>query len=69
MKLWLLILIFLQKSPTKDIHVLKCLLVWIRISGYYAPCTKQPENSLKKAQWLGIAHSAGDAMTYFIETE
>jgi hypothetical protein len=30
---------------------------------------KQPENSLKKDWWLGIAHSAGDAMTYFIETE
>jgi hypothetical protein len=36
---------------------------------YYEPCTKQPENSLKKARWLGIAHSAGDAMTYFMETE
>jgi hypothetical protein len=36
---------------------------------YYEPRTKQPENSLKKARWLGIAHSAGDAMTYFIETE
>jgi hypothetical protein len=36
---------------------------------YYEPCTKQPENSLKKARWLGIAHLAGDAMTYFIETE
>jgi hypothetical protein len=36
---------------------------------YYEPRTKQPENSLKKAQWLGIAHSAGDAMIYFIETE
>jgi hypothetical protein len=24
---------------------------------------------LKKARWLGVAHSAGDAMTYFIETE
>jgi hypothetical protein len=35
----------------------------------HEPRTKQPENSLKKARWLGIAHSAGDAMTYFIETE
>jgi hypothetical protein len=30
---------------------------------------QNPENSLKIARWLGIAHSAGDAMTYFIETE
>ena len=36
---------------------------------YYEPRTKQPNSSLKKARWLGIAHSAGDAMTYFIETE
>ena len=36
---------------------------------YYVPHTKQPENSLKKARWLGFAHSSGDAMTYFIETE
>ena len=36
---------------------------------YYEPNTKQPENSLKKARWLGFAHSSGDAMTYFIETE
>ena len=36
---------------------------------YYVPNTQQPENSLKKARWLGFAHSAGDAMTYFIETE
>ena len=36
---------------------------------YYEPRTKQPDSSLKKARWLGIAHSAGDAMTYFIETE
>jgi ribosomal protein S12 len=35
----------------------------------YEPRTKQPESSLKKACWLGFAHSAGDAMTYFIETE
>jgi hypothetical protein len=35
----------------------------------YEPSTKQPETSLKKARWSGIAHSAGDAMTYFIETE
>jgi hypothetical protein len=35
----------------------------------WEPYTKQPENSLKKARWLGIAHSTGDAMTYFIETE
>jgi hypothetical protein len=27
---------------------------------YYEPHTKQPENSLKNAWWLGIAHSAGD---------
>jgi hypothetical protein len=33
MKLWLLILIFLPKSQISDIHVLECLLVWIRISG------------------------------------
>jgi hypothetical protein len=37
--------------------------------GAYEPRTKQSENSLKKARWLGIAHLAGDAMTYFIETE
>jgi hypothetical protein len=36
---------------------------------YYEPGTKQPENSMKKARWFGIAHSAGDAKTYFIETE
>jgi hypothetical protein len=36
---------------------------------YYVPNTKQPVDSLKKARWLGFAHSAGDAMTYFIETE
>ena len=36
---------------------------------YYEPNTKQPENSLKKARWLGFAHSSGDAMTYYIETE
>jgi hypothetical protein len=36
---------------------------------YYEPRTKQPDSSLKKARWHGIAHSAGDAMTYFIETE
>jgi hypothetical protein len=29
--------------------------------------TKQPGNSLKKAGRLGFAHSAGDAVTYFIE--
>jgi hypothetical protein len=34
---------------------------------YYELRTKQPENSLKKARWLGFAHSAGDDMTYFIE--
>ena len=36
---------------------------------YYEPKTKQPNNSLKKGRWLGFAHSSGDAMTYFIETE
>jgi hypothetical protein len=36
---------------------------------YYEPHTKQPSNSLKKARWLGFAHSAGDALTYFIEPE
>jgi hypothetical protein len=36
---------------------------------YSEPRTKQPENSLKKARWFGIAHSPGEAMTYFIETE
>ena len=36
---------------------------------YYEPRTTQHESSLKKARWLGLAHSTGDAMTYLIETE
>jgi hypothetical protein len=31
--LFILIFIFLPKSQIRDIHVLKCLLVWTRISG------------------------------------
>jgi hypothetical protein len=49
---------------TPDISMFRfhlCKPIW-----YYEPRTKQPENSLKKARWLEIAHSVGDAMTYFI---
>jgi hypothetical protein len=35
---------------------------------YYEPRTKQPENSLNKAWWLCIAHSAGDARAVFDST-
>ena len=36
---------------------------------YYDPRTKQPKNNLLKGRWLGIAPSAGDAMTFYIFTE
>jgi hypothetical protein len=52
---------------TPDISMFRFHL-WEPIRNY-EPRTKQPENNLKKARWLGFAHSAGDAMTYFIETE
>jgi hypothetical protein len=56
-----------QTGHTPDISMFRFHLwepIW-----YYEPGTKQTENSLKKARWLGSAHLAGDAMTYFIETE
>lgn len=36
---------------------------------YYDPTVKQPQDNLKKGRWLGFAHTAGDEMTYYIETE
>ena len=36
---------------------------------YFDPRTKQPKNNLHKGRWLGIASTAGDAMTYYIFTE
>lgn len=45
-----------------------CFHLWEPI-WYYEPHTKKPKNNLKKAWWLGFAHSSGNAMTYFIETE
>lgn len=56
-----------KTGHTPDISMFR-FHIWEPI-WYYVPHTKQPENSLKKARWLGFAHSSGDAMTYFIETE
>ena len=36
---------------------------------YFDPNIKQPESNLKKGRWLGFAWQAGDALTYYIETE
>jgi hypothetical protein len=36
---------------------------------YYDPKVKQPKDNLKKARWLGFATSAGDELTYYIQTE
>jgi len=36
---------------------------------YYIPSAKAPHDNLKKARWLGFAHTAGDEMTYYIRTE
>ncbi|MGH7955023.1 MAG: reverse transcriptase domain-containing protein [Gloeomargaritales cyanobacterium] len=36
---------------------------------YFDPSVKAPASKLKKGRWLGFAHSAGDAMTYYIQTE
>jgi len=36
---------------------------------YYIPSAKAPHDNLKKARWLGFAHTAGDKMTYYIRTE
>ena len=36
---------------------------------YFDPRTKQPKDNLHKGRWLGIASTAGDAMTYYIFTE
>ena len=52
---------------TPDISVFR-YHVWEPI-WYFDPDVKQPLDNLKKARWLGIAWSAGDQMTYFIETE
>jgi len=56
-----------KTGHTPDISMFR-FHVWEPI-WYYEPHTKQPENSLKRARWLGFAHTSGDAMTYFIETE
>lgn len=36
---------------------------------YYDPHVKAPEDSMRKGRFLGIARSAGDTMTYYVETE
>ncbi|MGH7955291.1 MAG: hypothetical protein ACREOZ_04955 [Gloeomargaritales cyanobacterium] len=36
---------------------------------YHDPTVKAPHSRLKKGRLLGIAHTSGDAMTYYIETE
>jgi hypothetical protein len=52
---------------TQDISVLR-FHIWEPI-WYFDPSVKQPANNLKKGRWLGIAWHAGDALTYYIETE
>ena len=52
---------------TPDISVFR-FHIWEPI-WYYDPTVKQPRDNLRKARWLGIAWQAGDAFTYYIQTE
>ena len=36
---------------------------------YFDPTIHKPGPNLKKARWLGMAWAAGDALTYYIQTE
>eukprot|EP00957_Ditylum_brightwellii_P159480 12139903-Ditylum_brightwellii.AAC.1 len=36
---------------------------------WYYKKYKAPEDPWKKAKWMGFAHNAGDAITYYIKTE
>ena len=42
--------------------------LWEPVWQYYAP-SKQPNDNLKKARWLGFAEGSGDEFTYLIEPE
>ena len=57
----------LSTGYTPDISVFR-FHIWEPI-WYYIPKYKIPHDCFKKARWLGIAWQAGDAFTYYIETE
>ena len=57
----------LKNGHTPDISSFR-FYVWEAI-WYFDGVAKVPEPSFKKGRWLGFAWSAGDAFTYFIETE
>ena len=52
---------------TPDISVFR-FHIWEPI-WYYNPTVKQPRDDMRKARWMGIAWQAGDAFTYYIQTE
>ena len=57
----------LSTGYTQDISKFRFYLwepIW-----YFVPGIKAPKNNLRKARWLGFAHSSGDNMTYYICTE
>jgi hypothetical protein len=56
----------LNTGSTPDISKFR-FHIWEPI-WYYEP-SKQPNDNLKKARWLGFADSSGDAFTYLIEPE
>ena len=56
----------ISEGHTSDASVFR-FHIWEPI-WYYNP-QKQPRSNFSKGRWLGIAHLAGDAFTYYIQTE
>ena len=56
-----------KNGNTPDISMFR-YHVWEPI-WYFDPSLKIPQQQLQKGRWLGFARSAGDAFTYYVETE